>query len=603
MVKIRGYKVSNLNDIVFSFKQEMSYFTDVPLPISILIILAASLCCINSHDGNFVFDDSEAIVNNKDVQSAPLLSIFENDFWGTKLSHKKSHKSYRPLTTLTFRFQYWLRGYLNAQDFHIVNITLHIIVSVLMLFVLNIILGRNNRKVSFYAAALFAAHPVHAEAVSGIVGRADLLCALFFWLSILFYNQCIFNTGMVWKSCSLCCCISCIAVAMFCKETGITAIGLCVILWIILGTFLMYTFSSSRSNDSRYVIMGFTFLIVPFLPASNIFFRVGFVIAERTLYIPSAGYCLLFAIGLEKLSNRWSSPKIFVSMYAMLILLFFTRSWVRSNEWKTETVLFNSAIRVCPLNAKVHYNVAKSAADLGNSTHAELEYKTALRLNPNYTQAMNNLGNLLKDRQQYIEAEKLFRRAVKLQEDFAAAWMNLGIVLSALKKHEEAEKCYLTALSHRTKYPDCYYNLGVLYLEVKRFGEALSAWKNATLQKEAHRRAWTNIVLLLDDLGRSREALSVANHALKIIPEDASMYFNIANILGKEGNFLDAEKYFKSAIARNPNNPMFYTNLGVLYHRWGKFDEANKMYNKALQINPNLQGAKENLRKLNSIRL
>ncbi|XP_023288880.1 transmembrane and TPR repeat-containing protein 4 isoform X3 [Orussus abietinus] len=600
-----------------------------------------------------------------------------------------------------------------------------------MLFVLNIILGRNNRKVSFYAAALFAAHPVHAEAVSGIVGRADLLCALFFWLSILFYNQCIFNTGMVWKSCSLCCCISCIAVAMFCKETGITAIGLCgiyelviinkvypidiigvlslkysyketmhfltlnrgsifryfvlllalvillsirfsimgflaptfeivdnpssfidslffrvlnyyyiyclnlwlmvcpiwlcfdwsmgcvplitgfndvrllavVILWIILGTFLMYTFSSSRSNDSRYVIMGFTFLIVPFLPASNIFFRVGFVIAERTLYIPSAGYCLLFAIGLEKLSNRWSSPKIFVSMYAMLILLFFTRSWVRSNEWKTETVLFNSAIRVCPLNAKVHYNVAKSAADLGNSTHAELEYKTALRLNPNYTQAMNNLGNLLKDRQQYIEAEKLFRRAVKLQEDFAAAWMNLGIVLSALKKHEEAEKCYLTALSHRTKYPDCYYNLGVLYLEVKRFGEALSAWKNATLQKEAHRRAWTNIVLLLDDLGRSREALSVANHALKIIPEDASMYFNIANILGKEGNFLDAEKYFKSAIARNPNNPMFYTNLGVLYHRWGKFDEANKMYNKALQINPNLQGAKENLRKLNSIRL
>lgn len=68
-----------------------------------LTIGLASLCFSNSYDGQFVFDDSVAVVNNPDVKDSPLVNLFFNDFWGTKLSHKQSHRSYRPLTILTFR--------------------------------------------------------------------------------------------------------------------------------------------------------------------------------------------------------------------------------------------------------------------------------------------------------------------------------------------------------------------------------------------------------------------------------------------------------------------------------------------------------------------
>lgn len=128
--------------------------------------------------------------------------------------------------------------------------------------------------------------------------------------------------------------------------------------------------------------MGLAMLIIPFLPASNIFFNVGFVLAERTLYIPSAGYCLLIVIGLQKLCNRVSVQYILLA-YLVLISLFFARSWMRSEEWKTETSLFRSALHVCPLNAKVHYNIAKNAADSGNTTLALYEYKEALRYKEN----------------------------------------------------------------------------------------------------------------------------------------------------------------------------------------------------------------------------
>jgi hypothetical protein len=41
--------------------------------------------------------------------------------------------------------------------------------------------------------------------------------------------------------------------------------------------------------------------VFPFLPASNLFFPVGFVVAERVLYAPSMGFCLLVALGFQQL--------------------------------------------------------------------------------------------------------------------------------------------------------------------------------------------------------------------------------------------------------------------------------------------------------------
>jgi hypothetical protein len=47
--------------------------------------------------------------------------------------------------------------------------------------------------------------------------------------------------------------------------------------------------------------MALAFMIIPFLPATNLFFRVGFVIAERVLYLPSAGFCIIVTVGVGKL--------------------------------------------------------------------------------------------------------------------------------------------------------------------------------------------------------------------------------------------------------------------------------------------------------------
>lgn len=69
-----------------------------------LITIVAIVVYINGLPGDFVHDDIPAITMNKDVLGlSPLGNVFRNDFWGTPMADVNSHKSYRPLTTLTFR--------------------------------------------------------------------------------------------------------------------------------------------------------------------------------------------------------------------------------------------------------------------------------------------------------------------------------------------------------------------------------------------------------------------------------------------------------------------------------------------------------------------
>jgi len=74
---------------------------------SVIVFVAGVISFANSYNGEFVFDDAEALINNKDVctgtDAVSLSDVFLHDFWGSQLTSSTSHKSYRPLTVLTFR--------------------------------------------------------------------------------------------------------------------------------------------------------------------------------------------------------------------------------------------------------------------------------------------------------------------------------------------------------------------------------------------------------------------------------------------------------------------------------------------------------------------
>ncbi|KAG1660752.1 Transmembrane and TPR repeat-containing protein 4 [Nymphon striatum] len=616
-------------------KLESTWDDEIPCPVlsfhkaCLVTFTIAILCFANSYNANFVFDDSEAIVNNNDIQlGTPLSKLFLNDFWGTTIFSNSSHKSFRPLTILSFRLNHWLHGSLEPHVFHLANIILHALVCVLVIPLFATVLStscksrnfsfidayRCSPRASLLCAILFATHPIHTESVAGVVGRAELLCALCFVFSFLLYVKSCASSGVV-AVLTFIFSIMFSLMSLLCKEQGITVLGVCFVFDVFVfneinvvrlilpsarptitlfnedifpktmnkvGTLLLndcsiiFSYNFNNLHAARILIMSAALMIVPFLPASNVFFRVGFVIAERVLYIPSLGYCLLVILGFHQICQQFTKIQ-------------------RCSEWNNESLLFHSGLKVCPLNAKVHYNIAKTAADSGDRNTAVLEYSEAIKLNPDYDQALNNLANILKDNGQLIEAEKLLLNAIYIRPDFAAAWMNLGIVQASLRKHNDAEKSYLIALSHRKRYPDCLYNLGNLYLEMQRYDDAYRVWKNATILKPTQTAAWNNMVIMLDSIGNLKKAVEVAEEALYILPSEASLHFNFANTLGKLSQYEESELHFIQAIKLKSDNPTYYTNLGVLYHRWKKYDKAEKAYQMALKINQNAKSAQENL--------
>ena len=80
---------------------------DVEVICIAMITMYSMLLYFNSLNGEFVMDDTVAVVTNDDLRSelTTWKELFENDYWGTNVSAEESHKSYRPFTVMTYRVQ------------------------------------------------------------------------------------------------------------------------------------------------------------------------------------------------------------------------------------------------------------------------------------------------------------------------------------------------------------------------------------------------------------------------------------------------------------------------------------------------------------------
>ncbi|EGB02750.1 hypothetical protein AURANDRAFT_8230, partial [Aureococcus anophagefferens] len=121
-----------------------------------------------------VWDDRAAVTYNKDVDAsnAPYGNLWIHDYWGQPMSAVDSHKSWRPLATLTFRWNHAVHGF-RPFGFHAANVVVHALSCVFFLGVARQAL--RDELGALLAAVAFVAHPIHSEAVASIVGRADVL--------------------------------------------------------------------------------------------------------------------------------------------------------------------------------------------------------------------------------------------------------------------------------------------------------------------------------------------------------------------------------------------------------------------------------------------
>jgi len=187
-------------------------------PVAALAVLPY----LNGLRNDFCFDDI-AFIRNNFLVTGPRASAL------ALLTAVMHPGLYRPVTMLT----YFANARLGESPvgYHVVNVVLHMLVTVLVFRLARVLLDSDVGAA--VAAALFAVHPIHTEAVTYIVGRAELLAALFSLMAILALVRATADERRLhsgWLTASL----GCVALGVLAKESAFTAIPLCaaVYLWV-----------------------------------------------------------------------------------------------------------------------------------------------------------------------------------------------------------------------------------------------------------------------------------------------------------------------------------------------------------------------------------
>lgn len=157
------------------------------LIVSVLVIIAATWFAYHDTlDHSFHFDDTHAIVNNEGITHFD--TFHDLPYW--------LNLNNRPLSYYTFALNYG-QGELDPTPYHITNILIHILSSLLLFFVVLKLFQTarmQKSRISQYAlltalftALIFSLHPVQTQSVTYIVQRMTAMSGMFSLAALLFY--------------------------------------------------------------------------------------------------------------------------------------------------------------------------------------------------------------------------------------------------------------------------------------------------------------------------------------------------------------------------------------------------------------------------------
>ena len=111
---------------------------------------------------------------------------------------------------------------------------------------------------------------------------------------------------------------------------------------------------------SRPAFFFASFGFLNLLPASNLLFPIGTIMAERLLYLPLAGWLACLALLIDFAARRFRQTRLTPVVIGVIAAGFAIRTWVRNNDWKDNLTMATASVQTSPSSFKVHRLLAAS---------------------------------------------------------------------------------------------------------------------------------------------------------------------------------------------------------------------------------------------------
>ena len=436
-----------------------------------LAAAAAVVVYLPALGNRFALDDGSIVERNPAAHSVgAALRAFDQSYWPAE----NGAGQWRPLVILSFAADWQLSGG-SPTWLHAVNLVWHAAATALVVPVLALYVPA---AAALAAGVLFAVHPVHVEAVANLVGRAELMAAVFL-LSAVLIGRLIRRRLAAGRSTWLAefALLAAVAAGLLSKEHAAVAVALLAlddlasrgriaralpwrdyaavavltVVWFALrrpvdagesftvvaptffglgavgrlSTMLPVVFVLARlmvwpfhlSADylpplvprlehltalgaagllllaslaglaaaswrrHRALAVGLLFMAIAWLPTSNLLFATGIVLAERTLYLASAGFALIAAAVFERL-ERSRERRLASWLAAAVIVAFAMRTATQAPVWHSNRVLVLWGLEEHPESYRQHQAAARALVRAGDLSDALRQYGLAIELYP-----------------------------------------------------------------------------------------------------------------------------------------------------------------------------------------------------------------------------
>lgn len=325
-----------------------------------------------------------------------------------------------------------------------------------------------------------------------------------------------------------------------------------VILSVLLHVFL-FTWALYNFRKKKIIAFGILYYFITFSIVSNLFFPIGTNMAERFMFMPSLGFCLIVASLLYELGLKWSKKNgeaIFKKtklILTIIVVVFSVLTFNRNFDWKDNFTLLSKDIDISTNSAKIHVDLA---GELINKSIKIKEEKEAEIINLTAEQKKVALKETEFERAELINrAITLLSKALDIHPTYNSAWFQI-----ANAQH------FIGGMESNSP------NVNLTMLNT-----ALASYEQADFYKS---RGMDTIITKLKSL----------------------CYLDIGKIMGQQfGDINSSIKFLENANKLDKTNAEIYLLLGTAYSMKQDYVKSILYTQQSLSLRPNDRDTKKNL--------
>ena len=575
-------------------------------------------------DGGFInLDDNVYVYENAYLQSGLNWDSIKQAFSLELAQRDIGH--WHPVTWLSWLVDHALFG-LNPAGYHLFNLLLHILNTVLLFLILN----RMTRALwpSAFVAALFAIHPLHVESVAWITERKDVLSTFFMMLTLGAYSYYVENRE--WKRYVLV--LLFFTLGLMSKSMLVTLPFVLLLLdfWPLqrfqaiqpdhkVQTEALKSVASGKSNKKskkkQVVALNETpeakKPVIPEYQWSRIYPLLWEKIPLFALSILAGIIAYIAANSAGSVHSEAIAPTVrvgnaFISYIAYMGKMVWPNNLVVFYPYPKFLVpwqVVGSVFLFIAITSAVIWKAKKSPY----LATGWLWYLGALVPVIGIVQVGSQA---MADRYTYISLIGLFiivawgvsdlLKKWKYRKEILLAFSLLIILGLSMKTWTQVGywRDSLNLWNHTLQVTDdnwlAYGNRGAAYGGLGNYRQALEDYSRAIEIKPANEKNYNNRGAAYNELGNYPKALEDLNKAIGIKPGYAEAYLNRGAAYGGLGNYRQALEDYSRAIKIKPDYAKAYSNRGAAYSGLGNYEQAIEDYGRAIKVKPGYAEAYNN---------